>query len=105
MNQRVTLQRRATGVDALGQPASTWEDIATVWAQAEPLRGREFFAAGQTQQEAQVRFRIRWRADVVPAMRVLWRGEPHEIGAAINVDGARAVLELMASAGVKEDAR
>lgn len=33
LNQRVTLQQRASGVDALGQESSTWQDVATAWVQ------------------------------------------------------------------------
>lgn len=102
LTHRVTLQSRSVTQDALGQEAASWADVVTVWAQAQPLRGREFFAAGQTQSEVTTRFLIRWRSDVVPTMRVIWRGEPYDIDAAIDVDGARQVLELMCRAGVRD---
>lgn len=105
MDQRITLQQPAATVDALGQRTETWADLATVWAQAQPLRGREFFAAGQINSEAAVRFRIRWRSDVTGAMRVLWRTVPHAIVAEpVDVDGARHTLELMCSAGIRDAA-
>jgi SPP1 family predicted phage head-tail adaptor len=104
LDQRLTLQQRAAGVSVdLGEAAGAWAGVATVWAQAQPLRGREFFASGQMQQALDVRFRIRWRAGVLASMRVLWRGEPYEIvGEPINVDGARVVLELMCVKGVRD---
>jgi SPP1 family predicted phage head-tail adaptor len=102
-DQRITLQQRAATVDELGQPSETWVDLATVWAQAEPLRGREFFAAGAVQSEAAVRFRIRHRACISGAMRVLWRDVAYAIVAEpIDVDGGRHTLELMAAAGVRD---
>lgn len=102
LDQRVTLRQRAAGVDGLGQASGAWQDVATVWAQVQPLRGREYFAAGQLQAEVSVRMRIRWRAGVVPTMRADWRGVPHDIVSVVDVDGARVVLELMCAQGVRD---
>jgi SPP1 family predicted phage head-tail adaptor len=103
LDQRITVQSPAATVDALGQRVETWSTVATVWAQAQPLRGREFFAAGTMQSEAAVRFRIRYRTDVTGTMRVLWRSVPHAIVAdPIDVDGGRHTLELMCSAGIRD---
>jgi len=100
MDQRIRLQQRVAGVDSLGQPSTTWQDVATLWAQAQPLRGREFWAAGQMQSEASVRFRVRWRSGVTTAMRVLWRDQAHDIVAVVDVGGGHHTLELLAAAGV-----
>lgn len=103
LRERITLQARAAGQDSLGAPNGAWADVATVWAKAEPLTGREYFAAGQMQAATDVRFTIRYRADVVETMRVVWRGEPHEmVSPPINVDGARDVLQLMCASGVRD---
>lgn len=105
LNQRITLQRPSAAKDALGQRVESWADVATVWAEAVPLRGREFFAAGAMQSEAVVRFRIRWRADVDGTLRVLWRGVPHAIVAEpMDVKGGKHTLELMCSAGIRDGA-
>jgi SPP1 family predicted phage head-tail adaptor len=80
--QRITLQQRAPGQDALGQESTSWVNLAlnpTVWAMAKPARGSENFADGQMQARADVVFNIRYRADVTSLMRVLWRGQPYEI--------------------------
>jgi SPP1 family predicted phage head-tail adaptor len=102
LDQRVTLQTRTDGVDALGQAATTWADTATVWARSEPIRGREYFAAAQMQDETAVRFTIRYRADVVPTMRVQWRSQAHDITAVIDPQGRKETLELMCLAGVRD---
>lgn len=106
LTQRVTLQQRQTTINALGETVITWADVATVWAGAEPLRGRELFAANQTQSSISVRFAIRWRADVDAGMRVMWRGAPYAIeGQPIDVDGGRQWLELMCIHGASADGR
>lgn len=98
LDQRVQLQKRTPGtnVDALGQAVDPWATVATVWAHAAPLRGRDYFAAGQTQEELTVRFLLRYRADVGPGWRVQWRGKAYEVvGEPVDVNGRRERLELM----------
>lgn len=103
LSERITLQTRAAGQDSLGAPVGEWADTFAVWAHAEPIRGREYFASGQMQAAVDVRFTIRYRADVVETMRVVWRGEPYEIASPpINRDGARDVLELMCVKGIRD---
>jgi SPP1 family predicted phage head-tail adaptor len=103
LNQRLRFERRATGLDAFGQASTTWQHAFTVWGRAQPLRGREFFAAMQVQAETTVRFTVRHRADIDPTqMRVVWRDQPHDISAALPLDGGTEWLEIMAQAGVKD---
>lgn len=102
LDQRVTLQQRASGQDSLGQASGAWQDVATVWARREPLRGRELFAAGEMQASADVRFTIRWRTAVTASMRVLWNSVPHDIvGEPIDVDSGGHTLELMCATGLR----
>ena len=105
-DQRIQLQRPVAGRDGRGQALGTFENVGTpLWAKAEPLRGREFFAAGQQQAQVDVRFVIRWRAEVLASWRVIWRGTAYELTTPpIDTLGRRAQLELMtarvAGAGV-----
>ena len=103
LDQRLTLQSRAAGIDTQGQPSGAWVEQAIVWGRARPLRSRELFAAGQTQNVSDVEFTIRWRADVQTTWRVLWRGVPHDItGAPIDIDGQQQWLQLLASTGMRD---
>lgn len=103
LRERVTIQQRAVSLDSIGENTGAWSALATVWASAEPLTGREYFAAGQQQQTVDVRFRMRYRDDVTGAMRLLWRGVPHDIvGPPINVGGRREYLELMTVQGQRD---
>lgn len=103
LTHRITIQRRDDGQDGYGQTIEAWTDVCTVWAAAEPLRGRELFAAQQTQEQSEVRFVIRYRDGIDAAMRVIWRGQPHGITAPpIDQRGRRQWLELMCSTGVKD---
>lgn len=102
MSQRVTLQSRAAGVDSHGHPSTTWSNVVTVWADVQPIRGREYFAAGQTQSPVDVRIRIRYRSGVTQAMRAVWRDVPHDIVSVIDVGAQRTALELMCVSGGRD---
>ncbi|WKB52308.1 phage head closure protein [Eleftheria terrae] len=102
LNQRIALQQLASVKDAYGQEQGVWIKAATVWAKAEPLSGREFFAAAQAQSEVTVRFTIRYRPGLQSSMRVLWRGQPHEVASVIELQGGREWLQLMCLQGVRD---
>lgn len=103
LRHRITLQSPPTGRSSLGARTGDWTTEATVWAAAIPLSSRELLAAGQINSEATVRFRIRYRAGVLPSWRVLWRGVPHAIvGDPIDVQGQGVALDILAAAGIRD---
>ncbi len=102
LNQRVTLQRRAAGEDAMGQANGAWEDVAPLWAQVLPLRGREYFAAAAVQQETSVKVTIRYRPDVTPSMRLVWQGVPYDITSVVQLGGRKFWLELLMISGGRD---
>lgn len=103
LDRRVTIQQRnpATTSDAVGQELIDWVDVTTVWAQVLALRGREFFAAAQVQQEQTVKVRIRWRDGVTQLHRLVIDGQPYDITGVIPV-GRKVMLEIMCLQGVKD---
>jgi len=103
LRERVKLQRPAAGIDALGQALDTWEDVATVWARVEPMRGREYFAAAQVQSTAEVRITIRHRTDIDATWRVQHRGVAHAlVSPPIDPHARKETLELMCTTGARD---
>lgn len=102
LDQRITLQSRAAGTDGMGQASGAWQDVATVWAQVLPLRGREFFAAAAVQQEASIKVTLRYRPDVSPSMRVIWQGVAHDITSVVQLGGRKEWLELLMITGGRD---
>ena len=101
-DQRVTFQQKSATRNALGEEVVTWTDVCTVWAEAIPLRGREFYAANQTQQVVDVRFRLRARAGLTNDMRLQWKAQPYDITGLIPGTGPYiGTLEIMATNGVR----
>jgi len=101
-NQPVLIERKATSRNVIGEEIVVWVKVCDVPAKANPLRGREFFAAGGLQQESITRFVIRYQDGINENMRLTWRGEHYNIGSVIDVDGAMRYIELMTTKGVND---
>lgn len=103
LDARITIQVRAAGKDALGQAAGEWGEFAVLWAMPMPNKGREFFAAGQMQAELGMAWRIRYRTDILPTMRVLdSAGTPFELAAPPVPSANREWLDLYCLQGVRD---
>ncbi|MDX7992960.1 phage head closure protein [Xenorhabdus littoralis] len=102
LRHRITLQHFQTDVLPSGQRAQSWQDIATVWAEVKHISGRELLAAGAALAETTVRVWLRYRSDVSPASRMVFRGQVYDIQAVIP-DPKRIQLELLCKQGVRHD--
>jgi SPP1 family predicted phage head-tail adaptor len=78
----------------------TWSvHAAGVRMGIEPISGKESIAAAVNQAEQVVRIVTRYRADIVPQMRVHALGLYYDIKAVINVGNRNRSLELICSTG------
>lgn len=66
MRHTLTLQRRATTKDAMGQQVNTWTDVGTYVASVEPVRGREYLGASGEHSDVTHRIFTRARSDMSP---------------------------------------
>jgi len=83
MNDRITLQQRGTGKDALGQPIESWPDIATVWADVLFQSGAEVMRAGADTAIVKCSIRIRARAGLDTGARVLFKAKVYDVKSAL----------------------
>jgi SPP1 family predicted phage head-tail adaptor len=72
MASRVTIQQKTRVADSQGGGATTWAALGVVWAAVEPVRTSERLQAGMLGSQLDYRVTLHYRADVTPAMRVLW---------------------------------
>lgn len=106
-NQRLKLQAKSVTRNSIGEEIVAWTDVVTetadhaIWAEAWPMKGREFFAAQQTQYAADVRFRIRYRDGITREMRILWNDEPYDIVMLVDVGAGRHTIEILAVNGIR----
>lgn len=97
----VTLQSPSTARGSAGGTVDAWSDVATVHASIEPLQGREFIAAQQGQARVSHRVTIRYRAGVVPSMRVSFGARLFRIEAVLNTGERNIEQQLMCLEDVK----
>lgn len=95
LNESVTVQSKTVTRDAYGAEAITWTTVATMPAAAEPISGREYLAMRAAQADISIRFRLRYRAGISPAMRVRWRNNNYDIVEVINPRAADRELQLL----------
>lgn len=92
LNKRITIQSPATGQDATGEPTTGWTDVATVGASIVDVSGREYVAAGGLQNSAQTKITIRYRAGIVPSMRVVHGSDAYNVEAVLGQDKRSLLL-------------
>lgn len=95
LRHSVTLQSKSVSRDAAGGESIMWTTFATVWAEVQPLSGREYVAMRQAQADVAVRVRMRYVAGVNPAMRVVHGSAIYNVLEVIDVWGRQRELELM----------
>lgn len=96
MNRRIMLQYKTEIDDGYGGKKVEWFDHAAVWAKVEPLSGREYFEAHQTQAEVTHRVTTRYREDIDETMRIVYGEKILEIEAVLDVESAHQRLAIMA---------
>lgn len=94
LRHRVDLVQDVDTPDGAGGSTSLPQTLATVWAQIQGLQGRELAEWQQVTASADYSITIRYRADVLPQMRVLDGDRSFEIRSVIDPDGRRRELRL-----------
>lgn len=95
LDQLITLQSKSVTRDAMGGEVVTWVTQNEVWAEYQPLSGREYFAAKIEQAESVIRFKIRRGTSVTTAWRLLWKAVAYDINDVVPIDGKHEEFHLM----------
>lgn len=97
MRHRITLQRPVVGVDEIGQPIHTFEDVATVFAHVKPNTSAEARAKRLDGVSVGFVISMRYRPDIRHDWRIKFeRWTLSMIGEPVNVDGRGRELEIFA---------
>lgn len=102
MNTPITIQEKAKVKSASGAVGFTWQNIAVapqVWAEKFDRSGVQGFVSDQDLSKVTARFRIHYREDVLPAMRIVCKGKFYNIHFALDLTGQNEFLELMCETG------
>ena len=97
LRHRTTIQQLVNTDDGAGGSIETWQNVATVWAAIEPLRGNERYTAQQVQSTLSHKVTIRYHEGVKPQMRLTYKGRIFDIEAVIDIEERHRWLELLCS--------
>lgn len=97
MRHRITIEQKTKVSDGAGGYTESWVPFVTVWASIDPVSGKEFFEAQQTQSSVSHKIRIRYKSGVLPAMRVNFKGRIFGIESVINWEERNRDMLLMCS--------
>lgn len=87
LSHQIELRRQTTITNEFGETETVWTTYASPFARVDPLVGREYFAAAQTQAENSVKFTLRWRDDVKASDRLVYRDGEFDITSVMDVGG------------------
>lgn len=92
---RVAIKDRVVTRDSYGEEDVAWATVATVWADIQPIRGREYLEMDQAQADLTHRVWLRWRSGVEPTMRLHFGERVLQIESVIRPGEQRIGLELI----------
>lgn len=95
LNQRVTLQALSESRDATGQVVRSYSELGSAWAAVEPLRAREYAAAGRLGNDATHRVILRYRTDLAVTGRIVLGSRTFAITEIRNPAEGRRELQVM----------
>jgi SPP1 family predicted phage head-tail adaptor len=92
LTDRVELQRRSASAEDEGGASAVFTPLATVWARGRALGTRAAFEADARGQAISHSVVVRFRTDLGPGDRVMYRGLVLEVMSAADLNGRRAYL-------------
>ena len=100
MRHRIVFQNYIGELDGYGDPQmyddANWTDAATIWAAINPISGREFYAAEQSQSEVTHKIICRYRFGLRTDMRIKYGSKLFKIISIINWEERCESLLIMA---------
>ena len=98
LRHRIEIQQSTDTRDGFGAVSGqTWNLFCYAWASIEPLSGREYFAAAQTQSEVSHKITMRYKAGIKTYFRVTWNDRIFNILSVINTREENRELILYCS--------
>lgn len=102
LNSQVKIQRRSDATNELGEHASGWTDVATVWADVVKITGVQAIRTGLEMSVVRASIRIRYRTDITSKMRVVDGAEIYDIQAVMPNSAARDYTDLVCQIGASD---
>lgn len=97
LTDRVQLQRREMTRESEGGHATVYVPVATIWSRVRPLPSRAAFEADGRGASISHAVVTRFRTDVKPGDRFVYRGRSLNVVSADDLNGRRAYLSCRCS--------
>ena len=95
-NKKITIIQPVTSTqDEYGEPLGEYITIYTLWASYEPLIGKEYFLAEQTQSEVVGKFRTQYVEGITTDMQIVFEGTTYDIQSVIDFKSQHRELIIM----------
>ena len=105
MRHRIRFERFDGTRDAYGDPLTeegeNWTPVVTLWGSVDPVSGREFYAAEQSQSEVTHKIRCRYYPGLQTEMRIVCAGRIFQVISIIDWEERHESLLIMAKELVK----
>lgn len=104
LNKRIVIESLTQTKDVYGGMVDSWATFATVWARVNNLSGNEKRATllGGQVAEARTEFTIRYRAGILPTMRISYDGKKYNIRHVNNEYAGNEWIILTCDTGVND---
>lgn len=99
LRARVTIQRENPVATGGGGYVPGWSNVADVWAQLEPVSGREILQGARLEGRVTHRAVMRYRADVTAGMRLVFGARLFRIQAALDLGARNRFTQLLIEEG------
>lgn len=100
MRHRITFQAFNGTRNAYGEPLESddanWTDFKSCYAAIDPVSGREFYEAQQSQSEVTHKLRTRYLAGITPTLRILCGTRKFKIISVLNWEERGESLLILA---------
>ena len=94
LRHRIIFQQTVKVDDTYKGHEVTWANFVTVWADVEPLTGREYFFSQQVKAEVTHRVKIRYRDDITVKMRILFGTRVLGVESIFDIKERHKTLEI-----------
>lgn len=95
MRHRITIKSANTTIDSAGYTIESPINFAVVWADVQPISGKEYFGAAAIKAEKLVRFKIRYIQGITNDMTVEFEGKTYSVKSIIDTDMRHKELILV----------
>lgn len=79
LDRIATLRRNFPSQGRNGAAVDDWQDVGNAWVSKADTNGNVIINGGREAVQVETMFEMRWRSDVVPAMRIVLDGREYDL--------------------------